>query len=92
MIKTWYRCSRPEVFCKKSVLRNFTKSTGKHLCQRLFFNKVAGLNFEKFLRALFFTKYLRWLLLMVPNGRCYYTETVILTWYFYLFKLGFSTT
>ena len=35
--------SRPEVFCKKGVLRNFTKFTGKHLCQSLFFNKVAGL-------------------------------------------------
>ena len=34
--------NRPEVFCKKGVLRNFTKFTGKHLCQRLFFNKVAG--------------------------------------------------
>ena len=28
----------PEVFCKKGVLRNFTKFTGKHLCQSLFFN------------------------------------------------------
>ena len=35
--------SRPEVFYKKGVLRNFTKSTGKHLCQSPFFNKVAGL-------------------------------------------------
>ena len=35
--------SRSNVFCKKSVLRNFTKFTGKHLCQSLFFNKVAGL-------------------------------------------------
>ena len=35
--------SRPEVFCKKGVLRNFAKFTGKHLCQGLFFNKVAGL-------------------------------------------------
>ena len=31
------------MFCKKGVLRNFAKFTGKHLCQRLFFNKVAGL-------------------------------------------------
>ena len=38
-----YRSSRPEVFCKKGVLRNFTKFTGKRLCQSLFFNKVAGL-------------------------------------------------
>ena len=27
----------------KSVLRNFTKFTEKHLCQNLFFNKVTGL-------------------------------------------------
>ena len=27
----------------KDVIRNFTKFTGKHLCQSLFFNKVAGL-------------------------------------------------
>ena len=30
----------PELFCKKGVLRNFAKFTGKHLCQKLFFNKV----------------------------------------------------
>ena len=37
------RSSRPEVFCKKGVLRNFAKFTGKRLCQSLFFNKVTGL-------------------------------------------------
>ena len=31
------------MFCKKGVLRNFSKFTGKHLCRSLFFNKVAGL-------------------------------------------------
>ena len=35
--------SRTEVFCKKGALKNFTKFAGKHLCQSLFFNKVAGL-------------------------------------------------
>ena len=30
------------MFCKKGVLRNLTKFTGNHLCQSLFFNKVAG--------------------------------------------------
>ena len=35
--------SRPEVFCRKGVLRNFAKFTGKHLCQSFFFNKVSGL-------------------------------------------------
>ena len=38
-----YRSSSLEVFCKKGVLRNFTKFTGKRLCQSLIFNKVAGL-------------------------------------------------
>ena len=33
--------SRPEVFCNKVVLRNLAKSTGRHLCQSLFFNIVA---------------------------------------------------
>ena len=41
--RTLVRSSRPKVFCKKGVLRNFTKFTGKHLYQSLFLNKVAGL-------------------------------------------------
>ena len=41
---TAFRSSRPEVFCKKGVVKNFAKLTGKHLCQSRFFNKVAGLN------------------------------------------------
>ena len=32
----------PGVFCKKRCSRNFAKFTGKHLCESLFFNKVAG--------------------------------------------------
>ena len=36
-----FRTSRPEVFCKKDVFRNITKFIGKHLCQSLFFNKIA---------------------------------------------------
>ena len=31
------RSSRLDVFCKKVVLKNFAKFTGKHLCQSLFF-------------------------------------------------------
>ena len=45
---------------KKRVLRNFTKFRRKHLCQSLFFNKLAGLrhrcfpvHFAKFLRTPF---------------------------------------
>ena len=32
LILTHFRSSRPEVFNKKGVLRNFAKFTGKHLC------------------------------------------------------------
>ena len=32
---------------KKGVFINFAKFTGQHLCQSLFFNKVAGLGSEK---------------------------------------------
>ena len=38
-----YWNSRPEVFYKKGVIKSFTKFTGKHLGQSLFFSKVAGL-------------------------------------------------
>ena len=38
-----HRSSRPEVLRQKGVLENFTKFAGKHLCQSLFFNKVADL-------------------------------------------------
>ena len=60
------------MFCKKGVLRNFAKFTGKHLCQRLFFNKVAKkrlwhrcfpMIFEKFS---FLTELDGWLLLQYP--------------------------
>ena len=40
------RSSRPEVFCEKSVLRNFAKFTGKHLFQSLYVNKVARLSYR----------------------------------------------
>ena len=60
------RTSRPDMFCTKGVLRNFSKFTGKHLCHCLFFNKAATLlkkvwhrcfpvNFVKFLITPFFT-------------------------------------
>ena len=51
--KLIYRSSLPEVLCKKGVLRNFTKFTGKHLCQGLFLNKVAGLRAANLLKKSF---------------------------------------
>ena len=60
------------MFFKKGVLKNFAKFTGKHLCQSLFFDKVAGLrhrcfplNFAKFLRTSFIIEHLRYLLLII---------------------------
>ena len=44
------RISRPEVFCKKGVLENFAKFTGKHRCQSLLFNKFTGLRPATFLK------------------------------------------
>ena len=68
-IRSHRRCS-----VRKIVLRNFEKFTGKHLCQSLFFNKVAGfkpvlwhkcfpVNFVKFLRTTFLQNSPGWLLL-----------------------------
>ena len=75
-----HRSSRRGMFCKEAVLRSFAKLTGKHLCQSLFFNKVAGLgsglkkrlwhrgfpvNFAKFQRTSFIIDRLWWLLLSI---------------------------
>ena len=63
------RSSCLEVFCKKDVLRNFWKFTGKHLCQKAcnllktrLWHKCFPVNFEKFLRTTFFLEHL-WCLL-----------------------------
>ena len=70
----------PEVLCKKDVLRNFGKFTGKHLCLRLFFNKVAGRRpatlFKKSLwdRCLpvNFPKFLRTPFIQNTSGDCFW--------------------
>ena len=64
--------SRPEVFCKKGVLKDFAKFSGTHLCQGFFFvDRLATLlkkrlwhrcfpvNFAKFLRTPSLTEHLR---------------------------------
>ena len=42
-LATKNRSSHRRCSARKGVLRNFALFTGKHQCQRLFFNKVAGL-------------------------------------------------
>ena len=37
------RSSHRRCSVRKGVLKNFSKFTGKHLCQRLYFNKAEGL-------------------------------------------------
>ena len=39
----WVQKQPPRCSVKKGDFRNFIKFTGKHLCQSLFFNKIAGL-------------------------------------------------
>ena len=53
----FFRKSHAEVFCKKSVLRNLARFTGKHLRQILFFNKVAGLRPVTLLKKKFWHSY-----------------------------------
>ena len=74
-----FRSSRPYVFCKNGVLRNFAKFTGKHLCQSLYFNKVAGLRPATLLKKRLwhrcfpvnFVKFLRNLFLQNTSGGCF---------------------
>ena len=74
------RSSCPEVFCKKGVLRNFVKLTGKHLCQSLFFNKVVALRPATLLKKRLwhrhfptnFAKFLRTPFLQNTPGGCFY--------------------
>ena len=41
IIKTsLFRSSRSEVFCKKDVLKDFAKFTGKHLCESFFLKSL----------------------------------------------------
>ena len=59
------RSSQQRCFVKKGVLRNLAKFTGKHLCQRLFFNKKESLaqefssKFYETSKNAFFTEHLR---------------------------------
>ena len=77
--------SRTEVFCKKSVLKSLAKFTGKHLCQGLLFNEVAGEAFNFYLKKRFscfpvnFAKLLRIPFFLKNTGGCYCSSQGTLT-------------
>ena len=53
----FYRSSQQKCYVKKGALINFTKFTGKHLCQSLYFNKVAGLRTTTLLKKKLWRRY-----------------------------------
>ena len=83
---THSRSSRLEVFCNKDVLKNFTKFTGKHLCQSFFasslrpatllkerlWHRYFPVNFVKFLRTPISAEHLWWLLLILYLSKFQY--------------------
>ena len=58
---TKYRNSRPKIFCKKGVLKNFAKFTGKHLCQAEACNFIKK---ETLAQGIFFSIFK---IVLVPN-------------------------
>ena len=82
------------MLCKRDVLEYFAKFTGKHLCQSLSFNKVAGLMQVVGLRSLaqvfscefceilitsFFTEHIQWLRLYIRRFPYFY-KNILLNW------------
>ena len=73
------RSSHGRCSIRKGVLRNFAKFTGKHLCQNLFFNKVAGLRPATLLKKRLwhkcfpvnFAKFLKAPFLQNTSGGCF---------------------
>ena len=76
------RSSHQRCSIRKGVLRNFSKFTGKHLCQSLFFNKVAGLRPATLLKKRLwhrcfpvnFEKFLRTPFVQNTSGGCFWKK------------------
>ena len=72
-------CSHQRCTVRKVFFRNFTKFTGKHLCQSLFLNKVAGLRpptlFKKRLWPVNFVKFLRTPFSQNTFSGCFFTSS-----------------
>ena len=58
-----FRSSRPVLFCKKCVLRNFAKFTGPSQNSKETLAQVFSCEFCKILKNIFFDEHLHWLLL-----------------------------
>ena len=74
-------------FCKKGVLRSFTKFTWKHLCWSLFLNKVSGIRPQTPLKRDSNRGVFRWILwnvlrtpfLQNPSGSCFFIKDLFLS-------------
>ena len=77
------RSSHQKCSMKKDVLKNFTKFTGKHLCQSLFLNKVAGFRTANLIKKRLwqrrfhanFVKFLRTPFQRSPLDDCFYKRS-----------------
>ena len=70
------RSSRPEVFCKKGVLRNLTKFTGKHLCRVSFLIKFQALGTDVFMWIL--SNFSEHLFTHKTSGGCFCMNALII--------------
>ena len=94
MLKTLFPKTSTRGALWKSVLRNFTKFTGKHLCQSISLSKVVGLRSATLLKKRLwhrffpvnFAKFLRIPLLQNTSGRLllYFGKTFFVSRYLYL--------
>ena len=72
LLRTPFRNSHQRCSIEIGVLRNFTKFTGKHLCQSLFFNKVAAQTLAQVFSCEFCEIFKNILFYRTPQGDCFY--------------------
>ena len=82
-LQMFFGSSRPDMFCKKTVLRDFPKFTRRHLCQSVFITKVARQG-----RLLCFKE--RPCFLVFPAYFVKFGRTPFLTEHFWWLLLGFQ--
>ena len=92
-----YRSSHRRCSVRKGVFSNFAKSTGRQLCQSLFFNKVTGLSPATLLKnrlrhrcfPVNFTKFLRIPFLQNTSGRLLLDSQNLITTFSSNFRIIF---